>query len=522
LASGVEIVGGGVVDDTVQTAGRLHTMRLNRVTRSTVIDAPIDRVWEVLRDFNSHVDWHPVVAESFIEDGLPADQVGCVRNFRLADGNALREQLIALSDRDYLSTYCILDTTIPLINYVATVRLKPVTDGSRTFWHWESTFATPPGRDRELTENVGRNVYEAGFEALRRHLAEAKDQVESVHGLTRAAGSHTRHAGLPGTAIVLTARGDAENLRAVATEAPPPGAGEVRLRQTAIGVNYIDIYTRTGQYANLLEVGGVPGFEAAGTVIDVGTGVSHLLPGDRVAYTSLPAGAYASVRTLAAGEVVRLPDHVSEEQGAAVMLKGMTAEVCLFRLHHVVSGETVLVHAAAGALGMLVAQWAQALGASVIGVVGSEDKARVARESCQHVVIARDGHFADGVLDATAGRGADLIIDGIGEAACEENMRSIFTTGHWISVGAAGGAWRAIDPAWLSSKSVNLSRPVIFHYLMGAQNAARLREMSGRVFDALKAGVLRPRTSRYALAAASDAHRDLESRRTTGQLVLMN
>ncbi|MGH6622845.1 MAG: SRPBCC family protein, partial [Burkholderiaceae bacterium] len=281
-------------------------MRLNRVTRSTIIDAPIDRVWAVLRDFNSHVHWHPVVAESYIEDGLPPDQVGCVRNFRLADGNALREQLIALSDRDYVSTYCILDTTIPLIDYVATVQLKPVTDGTRTFWHWESTFATPAGCERELTEQVGRNVYEGGFDALRRHLAEGRDRRPARHSasaaLTPAAG-----AAIAGTAIVLDARGGAENLKPAPAAAQPPGAGEVRLRQTAIGVNYIDIYTRTGAYAALLDVGGVPGFEAVGTVIDVGPGVTHLMPGDRVAYASLPAGAYSSVRTLSAAEVVRLP-----------------------------------------------------------------------------------------------------------------------------------------------------------------------------------------------------------------------
>ena len=492
-------------------------MRLNRVTRSTVIDAPIDRVWAVLRDFNSHVHWHPVVAESFIEDGLTADQVGCVRNFTLADGNALREQLIALSDQDYVSTYCILDTTIPLINYVATVRLKPVTDGARTFWHWESTFATPPGRERELTEQVGRNVYEAGFEALRAHLHAAKDLLGSTRVAPAARGAG---ASLAGTAVVLGARGGAENLKTVSIEAPPPGPGEVRLRQTAIGVNYIDIYTRTGQYATLLEVGGVPGFEAAGTVIDVGPGVTHLAPGDRAAYASLPAGAYASVRTMAAAEVVRLPDHISDELGAALMLKGMTAEYCLFRLHRVARGETVLVHAAAGALGLLTAQWAKALGATVIGVVGSDAKAQVARDSCDHVIVAQGGRFADGVLEATQGRGADLVIDGLGEGAREENLRAIVATGHWISVGAAGGAWRPIDPAWLAAKSVTLSRPVIFHFIMGPQNAARLRQMSERVFDAVKAGVLRPRIARYALAAAADAHRDLEGRRTIGQIVL--
>jgi uncharacterized protein YndB with AHSA1/START domain len=148
-----------------------HRVSLQRVVRSTVIDQPIERVWHVLRDFNSHDQWHPVVAESHIEDGLAPDQVGCVRNFRLQDGAHLREQLLALSDREYVSTYCILDSTIPLYRYVATVRLKPVTDGDRTFWHWQSTFATPPGRERELTEQVGRNVYEAGFAALAKYLS---------------------------------------------------------------------------------------------------------------------------------------------------------------------------------------------------------------------------------------------------------------------------------------------------------------------------------------------------------------
>ena len=493
-------------------------MRLNRVTRSTVIDAPIERVWAVLRDFNSHAHWHPVVADSYIEDGLPADQVGCVRNFRLADGNVLREQLIALSDTDYVSTYCILDTTIPLIDYVATVRLKPVTDGTRTFWHWESTFATPPGRERELTEQVGRNVYEAGFEALRRHLAESRDRGAAVPSM---AGGAASAAPLPGTAIVLTARGDAANLKLADVNAPPPGPGEVRLRQTAIGLNYIDVYTRTGRYAALLDVGGVPGFEAAGTVVDVGAGVTQFAPGDRVAYAVLPAGAYATVRTLPAIGLVRVPDTVSDEQAAAVTLKGLTAEYCLFRLHRLDRGETILVHAAAGGLGLLVSQWAKALGATVIGTVGSEDKAHVARESCDHVVVSPDGRFADAVLAATGGRGVDVVVDGIGETAREQNMQAIAATGHWISVGAAASAWTPIDPAWLATKSLTFSRPVVFQYVMGATNAMRLRQMSERVFGALRDGILRPRITRYALAAAADAHRDLESRRTIGQVVLI-
>ena len=137
-----------------------------KVTRSAVIDAPIERVWAVLRDFNSHTAWHPIVAESAIEGGEPSDQVGCIRNFTLQDGAHVREQLLALSDEDHLSTYCILDATIPMQRYVATVQLKRVTDGNRTFWHWQSTFDPPRGREQEFAELVGKGVYEGGFEGL--------------------------------------------------------------------------------------------------------------------------------------------------------------------------------------------------------------------------------------------------------------------------------------------------------------------------------------------------------------------
>jgi NADPH:quinone reductase len=200
------------------------------------------------------------------------------------------------------------------------------------------------------------------------------------------------------------------------------------------------------------------------------------------------------------------------------MLKGMSAEYCLFRLHHLQPGETVLVHAAAGGLGMLTAQWAHALGAQVIGTVGSEDKARIARGYCSDVVIAAEGRFADAVLRATQQRGADLIIDGLGERAREENLQALAMCGHWISVGQAGGAWAPIEASWLSQKSITLSRPVIFHF---AADAERRRQMSERVFGALADGTLKPQISRYALSAAADAHRNLESRRTVGQVVLL-
>ena len=143
---------------------------LQKVVRSTVIDAPIERVWSVLRDFNSHDRWHDGVEHSRIEGGERSDQVGCVRSFTLTDGNRIREQLLTLSDTEHRSTYCIVEATVPLQRYVASVTLKPVTDGNRTFWHWESTFATLPGRERELTDSIGGGVFQGGFDALKRHF----------------------------------------------------------------------------------------------------------------------------------------------------------------------------------------------------------------------------------------------------------------------------------------------------------------------------------------------------------------
>ena len=141
-----------------------------KIVKSTVIDAPVEAVWDVLRDFNGHDRWHPAVADSHIERGLPVDKVGCVRRFHLADGSELREQLLTLSDADMAFTYCLLDTPIPLLNYVAHVRLVPVTDDDSTFWHWESQFDTPAGREAELAGMVGTNIYEGGFAAIREHM----------------------------------------------------------------------------------------------------------------------------------------------------------------------------------------------------------------------------------------------------------------------------------------------------------------------------------------------------------------
>lgn len=488
---------------------------LQRVVRSTVIDAPIERVWAVLRDFNSHDQWHDVVEQSRIEGGEAPTQVGCVRSFTLKDGNRIREQLLTLDDRQYRSTYCIVEATVPLERYVATVTLKPVTDGNRTFWHWESTFATPPGQERELREMVAQGVYEAGFENLRRHLRQGGDQ--RVPGSSRAG---PMPAALPMATrrVVVRAYGDAGQLVAEDAEAPAPGDNEVRIRQRAVGVNYIDVYLRRGWIPPMLAAGGTPGMEAAGSVLDAGAGVTGLLPGDRVAYLGPVPGAYCGVRSVPADWVVRLPAAVDDDVAAALLLKGLTADYLLRDLGRVQRGTRLLVHAAAGGVGLLLCAWARSRGAVVIGTVSSEDKARLAREhGCETVIVTRDYRFADAVQRHCGG--ADVVVDGLGDAAFDENLAALAPRGHWISVGQASGALRPIDPDLLVHKSLSFSRPVVFDFVA---TRAALAERAQRLWDALADGSLkRPPIERHSLEAAAQAHERLESRRTSGALVLI-
>jgi NADPH:quinone reductase-like Zn-dependent oxidoreductase/uncharacterized protein YndB with AHSA1/START domain len=487
---------------------------LQRVVRSTIIDAPIERVWAVIRDFNSHDQWHAVVDQSRIEAGERSDQVGCVRNFTLKDGQHIREQLLTLDDRLFKSTYCIVEATVPLERYVATVTLKPVTDGNRTFWHWESTFATPPGRERELRQMVAEGVYEAGFDHLRRHLA--------LGGDLRAPGSAPLPRALPvATRRVRLARyGGPELLALEDAECPPPGPGEVRIRQRAIGVNFIDIYLRRGWIPPLLAEGGTPGMEAAGSVLDVGEGVSDLLPGDRVAYLAPEPGGYASVRNVSAERLVRLPVAVDDEVAAALLLKGLTADYLLHDLAQLDRrgpGTRLLMHAAAGGVGLLVCAWARHLGATVIGTVSSEAKARLAREhGCEHVIVTPEYRFADAVQRLG---GADVLIDGLGEAARDENLAALARRGHWISLGNATGALAAVDTNALLAKSITFSRPVVFDYVA---TRAELQRRAGRLWAALADGsIRRPPIERHSLENVAEAHRRLEGRATSGAVVLL-
>jgi NADPH:quinone reductase len=503
---------------------------LQKVVRSTVIDAPIERVWAVLRDFNSHDRWHSVVEQSRIERGERSTQVGCVRNFTLKDGNHIREQLLTLDDKQHKSTYCIVEATVPLQRYVATVTLKPVTDGNRTFWHWESTFATPPGMERELGEMVASGVYEAGFDNLRKHLREGGDL--RAPGASRdAALAPTMPRSLPVASrrIVVKRYGGPEQLQAVDADCPAPGPGEVRIRQRAIGVNFIDVYLRRGWITPMLAEGGTPGMEAAGGVLDWGENVNGFLAGDRVAYLGPAPGSYCQVRNVPAEWVVRLPPAVEDETAAAMLLKGLTADYLVHdlgqldrRASNVQNGSTrVLVHAAAGGVGLLVCAWSRRLGATVIGTVSSEAKARLAREyGCQHVIVLGEGYrFADAVKQLTGGVGADLLIDGLGEAARDENLAALARRGHWISLGNATGALAQVDTQALLAKSITFTRPVVFDYVA---TPAELERRAARLWAALADGTLKvPPVERHSLAGAAEAHARLERRATSGAVVLL-
>jgi len=485
-----------------------------KVRRSTVIDAPVDAVWEVLRDFNGHYRWHPAVARSDLEAGRRTDQVGAVRDFRLAGGERVRERLLSLSDRERHLRYAIVTSDVPLENYVAEVRLKPVTDGNRTFWSWSSRFDTPPGRERELAGLVAEGVYEAGFEAVRSRLEHYRGAGRML--LPRrgpAAGS------IEGRAMAIDRYGAAEELHPVTVSASPPGPGEVRIVQRAIGVNFIDVYCRSG-YFRLLKPPGVPGMEAAGEVVDVGEGVRHLHAGQRVAYACPPVGAYATVRTMNAALVVPLPDAIDYVTAAGGLLKGMAAEFLLHTVHPVTRGDIVLVFAPAGGVGRLLCQWANHLGATVIGATSSEEKARAARAAgAHHVVMPGPASLEEQVMEITRGHGADVIYDAVGRDSFDHSVAALAVRGHLVSYGQASGDIGAREIGPLAERSATISRPNYGHYTGTPEQVASITR---RLFGAIEHRILTIEVNhRFSLSDAAAAHRALEERRTTGSIVLV-
>jgi len=320
-------------------------------------------------------------------------------------------------------------------------------------------------------------------------------------------------------AIRFYQTGGPEVLRWESVEVPAPAAGEAQVRHHAVGLNYIDTYHRSGLYPVPLPSG--IGLEGAGVVEAVGEGVGDLRPGDRVAYAGGPLGAYAQLRNLPADRLVQLPEAVTFEQGAAMMLQGLTAQYLLRRTYRVQAGDTILIHAAAGGVGLIVCQWAKALGATVIGTVGSDEKAALARaHGCDYPIVYTREKFAERVREITGGAGVPVVYDSIGADTFMDSLACLRPLGTMVLFGAASGPVPPFDIGLLAKMgSLFLTRPTLFTYTAQRQD---LLAMAGELFDMVISGKVKIEVNqRYPLADAAQAHRDLEGRRTTGSTVLL-
>ncbi|PRG38192.1 quinone oxidoreductase family protein [Burkholderia multivorans] len=313
--------------------------------------------------------------------------------------------------------------------------------------------------------------------------------------------------------------GGPDVMKWVDVEVGAPQAGEVRIKQHAVGLNYIDVYFRTGLYPQPLP-GGL-GMEAAGEVTAVGEGVSALKVGDRVACVAQPPGAYAQERVLSAERVVKLPDGIGYDDAASVMLQGLTAHYLLRRTYPVKAGDTILIHAAAGGVGLLVCQWAKALGATVIGTVGSDEKAELAKaHGCDHPIVYTRENFTQRVKEITNGAGVPVVYDSIGKDTYIGSLDCLAPLGYFVSFGNASGPLPPIDSKEFSSRgSLFFTRPTLFSYIA---KRADLESAAAELFDVILSGKVKTSINqRYPLAEVGRAHADLEARKTTGSTVLV-
>jgi NADPH:quinone reductase len=321
-------------------------------------------------------------------------------------------------------------------------------------------------------------------------------------------------------AVRVHKHGGPEVLTYEQIDVPAPGQGQVRVKQRACGINFIDTYLREGMYP---PPGGLPfvaGNEGAGDVVAVGPGVTDIKVGDRVAYV-VTLGGYAEERLLPADRVVKLPTSISYEQAAGMMLKGMTAQYLLRRTWRVEAGQTILVHAAAGGVGLILSQWGKHLGATVIGTVGSKEKAALAKANgCAHTILYREEDFAARVKEITGGKLCDAVYDGIGKTTFPASLDCIRPLGMFVSYGSASGQVEAFNINILQTKgSLFATRPTLIHYTATRKD---LLATAGDLFDVVGSGKVKiPVNQKYALKDAEKAHRNLEGRETTGSSILV-
>jgi NADPH2:quinone reductase len=318
-------------------------------------------------------------------------------------------------------------------------------------------------------------------------------------------------------AIRIHETGGPEVLRWEDVEVGDPGPGQIRLKQEAAGLNFIDVYHRNGLYPQQLPL--TPGVEGAGIVESVGEGVTNVKPGDRVAYAG-PVGGYSEERLIDADRVVKLPDSIDAERAAAMMLQGMTAQMLLRSVFPVHEGDTILVHAAAGGVGLIMCQWAAALGATVIGTVGTEEKAELAREhGCAHPIVYSDHDFVAEVQRITDGEKLPVVYDSVGRDTFLKSLDCLKVRGLMVSFGNASGAPEPFPPNMLAQKgSLYLTRPTLYHYIA---SRPQLEQSANELFHIVGSGKVKIEVQqRFPLAEAAEAHRALQGRRTTGSTIL--
>ena len=318
-------------------------------------------------------------------------------------------------------------------------------------------------------------------------------------------------------AILVHQPGGPEQMRWEDVDVGEPGPGQVRIQQTAVGLNYIDVYHRTGLYPQPLPF--TPGVEGAGVVESIGPGVQGLTVGDRVAYAG-PIGGYAEERLIAADRLIKLPDDIGDEQAAAMMLQGMTVDMLLNRVRTTQAGETILVHAAAGGVGLILCQWASAIGATVIGTVSTEEKAELARANgCDHPILYTKQDFVEQVRELTGGNGVPVVYDSVGKDTFLRSFDCLAPRGLLVSFGQSSGNVEPFAPGILAQKgSLFLTRPTLFNYIAGR---GELEQSATALFEMVRSGKVRIDIGqRFPLAEAAEAHRALEARETTGSTVL--
>ena len=328
-------------------------------------------------------------------------------------------------------------------------------------------------------------------------------------------------------AIVVRETGGPEVLRLEDVTVGKPGEGEIRIRQTAIGVNFIDIYHRTGLYnkgagvSSIQEKSFIPGLEGVGNIEAIGPGVQDLKVGDRVCYGNGPLGGYTEERLIPADSVVPVPPALKDEQVAGMMLRGMTAWFLLHALHQLKASETILFHAAAGGVGLIFCQWARHIGATVIGTVGSEEKAKIAQAAgCNHTLLYKSEDWVAKVREITDGKGVSVVYDGVGKDTFMKSLDCLALRGLMVAFGNASGVAPAIEPNLLAAKgSLFLTRPRLWDYVGLRSDYVRA---TTELFDVVSNGAVKIDTSNsYALEQAVHAHTDLEARRTSGSTILV-